>query len=76
MYKISIFMLLAVLPVIFGFDPSQYTNSNQLAEQYKVYWKAVQSTQQINIGLEVSTLGWIGFGIGELSSGRYSQTVY
>jgi hypothetical protein len=69
MCKISIFILLAVLPSIFGFDPSQYTNKKQLAEQYTVHWKAVQSTQQIYIALEVSALGWIGFGIGELSSG-------
>lgn len=44
--------MLAVLPSIFGFDPSQYTNKKQLAEQYTVHWKAVQSTQQIYIALE------------------------
>ena len=52
MCKISIFILLAVLPSIFGFDPSHYTNKKQLAEQYTVHWKAVQSTQQIYIALE------------------------
>eukprot|EP00029_Vermamoeba_vermiformis_P009269 TRINITY_DN456_c0_g2_i1.p1 TRINITY_DN456_c0_g2~~TRINITY_DN456_c0_g2_i1.p1 ORF type:complete len:582 (+),score=68.64 TRINITY_DN456_c0_g2_i1:28-1746(+) len=57
------------LPFVFGFDTSKYTDSKQVTSSYKLYWKIMQDTQEIALGFEVSTLGWFGFGISELTSG-------
>jgi hypothetical protein len=67
--NIAVALCVLVLPLVFGFDTSVYTNSKQITASYKLYWKVMQETQEIAFGLEVATLGWFGFGIGELSSG-------
>lgn len=52
-----------------GFAPEFYQDSMQLDPSFKVYWNADLSESQLYLAFEVSTLGWIGFGLGEPDSG-------
>eukprot|EP01118_Nematostelium_gracile_P008903 TRINITY_DN2977_c0_g1_i2.p1 TRINITY_DN2977_c0_g1~~TRINITY_DN2977_c0_g1_i2.p1 ORF type:complete len:565 (-),score=115.45 TRINITY_DN2977_c0_g1_i2:3-1652(-) len=51
----------------FGFNSSQYERSRTLVDGYTIYWTITNDT--LRLGLQVATNGWIGFGIGEETSG-------
>eukprot|EP01089_Gocevia_fonbrunei_P014176 TRINITY_DN381_c0_g1_i6.p1 TRINITY_DN381_c0_g1~~TRINITY_DN381_c0_g1_i6.p1 ORF type:complete len:220 (+),score=41.65 TRINITY_DN381_c0_g1_i6:82-741(+) len=53
---------LLLVGVSFGYD-----NSVSLHEDYTVHWKI--ANESIFLLLEVNTLGWVGFGLGEPTSG-------
>ncbi len=50
--NIAVALCVLVLPLVFGFDTSKYTDSKQITASYKVYWKVMQDTQEIALGLE------------------------
>jgi len=57
---------------VMGFNPDQYTHTKTMWKSndediYKVHWSI--TGKFINLALEVKTLGWIGFGIAEQTSG-------
>jgi len=67
-------MMLAVLLIfalgVSAFDPTVYRNSRMLSESYTLYWNVDPvETETITIAMQVKTTGWVGFGLGEPTSG-------
>ena len=61
-------LLAAMAALTTAFNTQDYPNSQQINPQYTVYWRI--NNDEIQLGLDVLTTGWIGFGIGEPTSGR------
>jgi len=65
-----ILSLFSLLYICLAFNPSSYPKSLSLIpDQYNLYWRINNSTGMIYLALEVKTLGWVGFGLGESTSG-------
>jgi len=65
--NLKLLLLLAFIGMVNGFDPSTYPNKVVFKEDYTMYWR--MNGDKIQFGLAVNTLGWIGFGISEATSG-------
>lgn len=48
-------------------DASSYANEQVFSSDYAIYWSV--EGQMLRLALEVNTLNWVGFGIGEAGSG-------
>jgi len=57
------------LGLALAFDPSLYPNKAIINSNYTFYWKVDADKENIQFGLVVSSLGWVGFGLGEITSG-------
>jgi len=58
-----------IIQVQGDFDSEDYQNSLTLTDDYMVYWTADTKKEVIKLAFVVNTLGWIGFGLGEPTSG-------
>lgn len=70
LFQICEMAILLILCLIYGclsFNPSSYTNSQSLRPDYTLHWRLTADT--IFLAFEVNTTGWVGFGIGEPTSG-------
>ena len=63
----SLCFLLLLTQSVFGFNPEDYTNQQTLHQDYTLYWKV--DGKLIRLAVQVKTLGWIGFGLGEQTTG-------
>jgi len=64
----SLSLLLAIfLGVALSFDPGDYPNKVTFSSSYSLYWKI--NGNKFQFGAQVATLGWVGIGIGEKTSG-------
>jgi hypothetical protein len=63
--------LVSLLLLVFGTLSiiADYTNQVTLSPRYTVSWNILQPEGQIELELRVKTRGWIGFGLGEPTSG-------
>lgn len=60
--------LLLCVSTSFAFDGSAYTNAKNITPYFKIHWKT--SSSDLFLALEVKNYsGWVGFGIGERTSG-------
>jgi len=64
-----LFALVTLCSVVSTHKVENYAHSQQLSPKYKVSWTVDNRRQELKLGLEVQTSGWIGFGIGEETSG-------
>lgn len=65
--SLSSFIAFSLLCTVAFTQDLEYTNSLRLSPDYVIYWAVDQG--YVYIGLEVNTLGWVGFGIAEPTSG-------
>eukprot|EP01088_Endostelium_zonatum_P011575 TRINITY_DN25723_c0_g1_i1.p1 TRINITY_DN25723_c0_g1~~TRINITY_DN25723_c0_g1_i1.p1 ORF type:complete len:550 (+),score=106.64 TRINITY_DN25723_c0_g1_i1:65-1714(+) len=64
---ISVLALVFIAALCCSADLSAYPNNQTLAQGYNVYWRT--DSTMIYLGLQVQTMGWIGLGLGEVTSG-------
>eukprot|EP01120_Amphizonella_sp_Union-15-10_P003465 TRINITY_DN13883_c0_g1_i1.p1 TRINITY_DN13883_c0_g1~~TRINITY_DN13883_c0_g1_i1.p1 ORF type:complete len:538 (+),score=55.78 TRINITY_DN13883_c0_g1_i1:127-1740(+) len=50
-------------------DLSAYPNSKVLSDFFTLHWRLDLVAKEIYLALEAKTLGWVGFGLGERTSG-------
>ena len=65
--KSAIFLLAGLLPVVLSLHTGDYTYSATLYDQgddsYELYWSFDRDAETISFAVEVSTTGWVGFGL-------------
>eukprot|EP01118_Nematostelium_gracile_P010937 TRINITY_DN3844_c0_g1_i5.p1 TRINITY_DN3844_c0_g1~~TRINITY_DN3844_c0_g1_i5.p1 ORF type:complete len:256 (-),score=44.13 TRINITY_DN3844_c0_g1_i5:24-791(-) len=62
-----LYFVLIFLPLVLSFDPTSYAKNATLDGNYQIFWTVNGDT--IALGLKVQTIGWVGFGIAEQTSG-------
>jgi hypothetical protein len=63
----SFLILLSIALCASAFDASYYPNKLQLLPEYALFWNL--EGDYMRIAVQVKTTGWVGFGIGEPTSG-------
>eukprot|EP01113_Clastostelium_recurvatum_P036458 TRINITY_DN519_c0_g1_i1.p1 TRINITY_DN519_c0_g1~~TRINITY_DN519_c0_g1_i1.p1 ORF type:complete len:607 (+),score=152.87 TRINITY_DN519_c0_g1_i1:1805-3625(+) len=65
-----ILLLPALVAMVYGFSPASYDHNVLLSDKgYSLYWSVDEPLDQIRLALQVNTTGYIGFGIGDPTSG-------
>ncbi len=64
--KFVITLLLSPL-ILASFSPSKYPNTAVLSPYYTIFWSINENT--FHLAIQAQTTGWVGFGLGEPTSG-------
>eukprot|EP01130_Rhizamoeba_saxonica_P013720 TRINITY_DN5893_c0_g1_i1.p1 TRINITY_DN5893_c0_g1~~TRINITY_DN5893_c0_g1_i1.p1 ORF type:complete len:571 (-),score=143.43 TRINITY_DN5893_c0_g1_i1:1296-3008(-) len=66
---IGVWMIVNLM-IVSGFDEASYENSMEVSpNQFSLYWNVYPELNVIKLALKAKTTGWVGFGIGEPTSG-------
>jgi hypothetical protein len=52
-----------------AWDPASYTDSQALSDTFTLHWRVDTTYGYLYLAMEANTTGWLGFGIGEPTSG-------
>ena len=63
-------LLLTLFLLLLSTSRGQAANTAKLNDDYQINWRLINNNEDISLTLRVKTAGWIGFGIGEPTSGR------
>ncbi len=55
--------------ILASFSPNSYENYKELSAYYTLYWTADVNNDVLYLAVEAETTGWVGFGLGEPTSG-------
>mmetsp|Transcript_17058 Transcript_17058/g.23969 ORF Transcript_17058/g.23969 Transcript_17058/m.23969 type:complete len:859 (-) Transcript_17058:296-2872(-) len=59
----------ALLTGVVAFNPGDYTNRFVVNDKVTLHWKFLNSKTEIQLAIQAQTAGWVGFGIGEQTTG-------
>jgi len=61
--------LILYLALTEAWDPASYATSQALSDSFTLYWRVDTTHGYLYIAMEAKTMGWLGFGIAEPTSG-------